>query len=176
MFYDAPGRLLWLGHSDGLVSAFAIGRAMPPSCDAQHVVHWQAHRMGAVTAITRTAAGDLWTGTLRGSLRVWAPEAGQAAGVGSAVSSASDIAASARELRRPHGAKPHNSAVAFLVAPASGQVRQPSCRQADGQRQRGVSFQRRLSDTCGLRGLTCEVCQDSRRLALLHRKMIKRWL
>ena len=124
VFYDAPGRMLWLGHADGLVSAFAIGRTTGPSCDAQHVVHWQAHRMGAVTAIVRTAAGGLWTGTSRGSLRMWAPEARQAAGGGPAVSSASDIAASARELRRPHGAKPHNSGVAFLVAPATGQVGQ----------------------------------------------------
>lgn len=124
VFYDAPGRMLWLGHADGLVSAYASGRTAGPSCDAQHVVHWQAHRMGAVTAIVRTAAGGLWTGTSRGSLRTWAPEARQAAGGGPAVSSASDIAASARELRRPHGAKPHNSGVAFLVAPATGQVGQ----------------------------------------------------
>ena len=123
-FYDAPGRMLWLGHADGLVSAYAIGRTTGPSCDAEHVVHWQAHRMGAVTAIVRTAAGGLWTGTSRGSLRIWSPEARQAASGGPAVSSASDIAASARELRRPHGAKPHNSGVAFLVASATGQVGQ----------------------------------------------------
>ena len=150
IFYDAPGRLLWLGLSDGLVSAFAIGHALGPSCVAQHVVHWQAHRMGAVTAITRTAVGDLWTGTSRGSLRMWAPEARQAAGGGPAVSSASEIAASARELRRPHGAKPHNSAVAFLVAPATGQVQQLPCQHADSQRQRSACFQRRLSSALGL--------------------------
>ena len=141
MFYDAPGRMLWLGHADGLISAFAVGATTGSSCDMQHVVHWQAHRMGAVTAITRTAAGDLWTGTSRGSLRMWAPEARQAAGGAPAVSSARDIAASARELRRPHGAKPHNSGVAFLVAPATGQVRQQMCKQANNQGQHSARFQ-----------------------------------
>ena len=115
--YDTLSDLLWLGHADGQVTAFAVSPGQTAALDAQHVLRWQAQRTGAVTAIARTAQGDLWTGSSRGSVRIWAPEFASAGG---AVPAAPGTA---RELRRPPGARqPHSSAVAFLLAPATGQV------------------------------------------------------
>ena len=115
--YDTLSDLLWLGHADGQVTAFAVSPGQTAALDPQHVLRWQAQRTGAVTAIARTAQGDLWTGSSRGSLRIWAPEFASAGG---AVPAAPGTA---RELRRPPGSRqPHSSAVALLLAPATGQV------------------------------------------------------
>lgn len=115
--YDTLSDLLWLGHADGQVTAFAVSPGQTAALNPQHVLRWQAQRTGAVTAIARTAQGDLWTGSSRGSLRIWAPECASAGG---AVPAAPGTA---RELRRPPGARqPHSSAVALLLAPATGQV------------------------------------------------------
>jgi len=111
--------LLWLGHAGGRVSALALARQPEGAPAARLVMRWQAFRSGAVTAIARTAWGGLWTGSSRGAVRVWAPEVGGAAAAGGG---GAELVAPTRELRRSHGARPHGSAVAFLLAPAGGQV------------------------------------------------------
>ncbi len=101
------------------MSALALARQPEGAPAARLVMRWQAFRSGAVTAIARTAWGGLWTGSSRGAVRVWAPEVGGAAAAGGG---GAELVAPTRELRRSHGARPHGSAVAFLLAPAGGQV------------------------------------------------------
>jgi len=78
----------------------------------------QAHKVGRVTAICTTAWGDVWTGSSRGTIRVWRVES-QPEGVGSV--------SIARELRRQGGFRAAAHAINFLVVPSCGQV----CPQTD---------------------------------------------
>eukprot|EP00884_Botryococcus_braunii_P008578 jgi/Botrbrau1/17721/Bobra.0166s0143.1 len=114
MLVDNVTKRLWLGHADGRVSAYGIdtpGRSI--SASRKHF--WQAHKAGAVTAICRTAWGDIWTGSSRGVIRVWSADP-------SSYREGLEYHGPVRELRRVNGAKPHSSPVKFLIAPSSGQV------------------------------------------------------
>jgi len=79
----------------------------------------QAHRVGSITSVCRTPWGGVWTGTSRGSIRIW--ECADA----EAFSEAGDYALPMREVRRSGGARPHNGSVGHMICPAGGQVRQP---------------------------------------------------
>ena len=74
----------------------------------------QAHKIGAVLAICRSGWGELWTGSSRGSVRVWPVDENRPRAGGEGVRAA-------RELRRASGGRPH-SVVDFIIIPATGQV------------------------------------------------------
>jgi hypothetical protein len=56
------------GHLDGRVSGFTT---LPSEQLARRAFCWQAHKSAAVTALATTPWGELWTGSSRGSIRVW---------------------------------------------------------------------------------------------------------
>lgn len=99
----------------------------------------QAHRVGTVTAICRTPWGELWTGSSRGSVRVW-----DIAHLLDAPSEAGELLM--RELRRNGGQRPHADTVSHIICPPGGQVDPPPY---SGQRDiHGPSFTMRC--TCKL--------------------------
>ncbi|CAL5226967.1 g9852 [Coccomyxa viridis] len=115
-FADHLSNILWMGHSDGRVSAFSMGDAPGTAVNGQLLHCWQAHRVGAITSLCRTPWGNLWTGTSRGWIRIW-----DCADPG-AFNDAGEYALPMRELRRHGGARPHIGSVSHMICPAGGQV------------------------------------------------------
>ncbi len=76
---------------------------------------WQAHRVGSVRALCRTPWGELWTGSSRGSVRVW-----DIAHLLDAPSEPGELLT--RELRRHGGQRPHADTVSHIICPPGGQV------------------------------------------------------
>ena len=77
----------------------------------------QAHKVGSVTALCRTPWGELWTGSSRGSVRVW-----DIARL-DALSEPGELLP--RELRRNGGQRPHAGKVSHIICPPGGQVPSP---------------------------------------------------
>lgn len=75
--------------------------------------------MGSVSAICRTPWGELWTGSSRGSVRVWDMARLDA------LDEPGELPA--RELRRNGNQRPHAGKVSHIICPAGGQVRMPPC-------------------------------------------------
>ncbi|GMH44412.1 hypothetical protein BSKO_12364 [Bryopsis sp. KO-2023] len=84
---------LWAGHDNGTISAFLIEGT--PRAMYERVASWKAHKHGGIAAMAVTAWGELWTGSTRGSLRVW----------GDAIGSRNPC--QSRSLKRSNGDKPH---------------------------------------------------------------------
>eukprot|EP00803_Ostreobium_quekettii_P009168 evm.model.scf_526.1 EVM.evm.TU.scf_526.1 scf_526:8820-20300(-) len=94
---------LWLGHENGTVSLWHVdGRAQELSA---HITSWKAHKSGSVSAMVATQWGQLWTGSSRGSLRVW----GQA-------TSGTGPSGPSRTLRRNHGDKAHGEVKSIVLS------------------------------------------------------------
>lgn len=67
------------------------------------VNQWKAHKHGSIEALAMTMWGDLWTGSSRGSVRLWRkPSAGKFP--------------NSTALKRPGGEKPHGGVKAIVVA------------------------------------------------------------
>ena len=64
---------------------------------------WKAHKHGSIDAIAMTMWGDLWTGSSRGSVRIW-----HEVSVGKLPTS--------MPLKRPGGDKPHGGVKAIVVS------------------------------------------------------------
>lgn len=114
---DAGGHVLWVGDAEGCVSGYDIGGEPGMSVGPAQRLHvWQAFRVGQVTTICVTPAGEVWTGSSRGHIRVWT--------LGRPASYAGEEPEPpmCRELRRAGGERPHNSAVGCLVCDATGQL------------------------------------------------------
>ena len=93
---------LWTGHSNGQVANWSLN-------PFARLSQFQAHRGGAVTAITATAYGDIWTGSSRGSVRRFAG--------GVLVTPRNNGESS--ELRRGNGQKPHGHVRYLVSAPST---------------------------------------------------------
>ena len=63
--------ILWTGHSDGKVCAFALDAKPGVALTGRLLNCWQAHRIGSVTVLITTPWGELWSGSSRGIIRVW---------------------------------------------------------------------------------------------------------
>ncbi|CAL8463974.1 g3509 [Coccomyxa elongata] len=112
---DELSNVLWVGHADGRVTGHSLGDAPGTAINSQQLCCWQAHRVGTVTAICRTPWGELWTGSSRGSVRVW-----DIAHLLDAPSEAGELLT--RELRRNGGQRPHADTVSHIICPPGGQV------------------------------------------------------
>ncbi|KAK9805177.1 hypothetical protein WJX72_003678 [[Myrmecia] bisecta] len=112
---DELSGLLWTGHEDGRVFAYRLGPKPGFSISGRAVHGWQAHKIGAVTAMCVTAWGELWTGSSRGSIRIWRSD-------GESTNTSGEYARPMRELRRVGGGKPHNGAIHYFAIPAGGQI------------------------------------------------------
>ena len=102
---DAVRGRIWAGHATGEVTHW--------DAETLKFLHvFQAHRNGSVNAIVLTAYGDLWTGSSRGSLRIWKnggkilPRSGQ----------------NSSELRRANGDRAHGRIKALLYVPGANLV------------------------------------------------------
>lgn len=52
-----------------MVSTYLIGDGTKPVSSVLST--WRAHRYSAITAMAVTSWGELWTGSSKGSLRIW---------------------------------------------------------------------------------------------------------
>ena len=99
---DEETKKIWAGHASGEVTYWDL-----ETLKFLHV--FQAHRNGSVNAIVITAYGDVWTGSSRGSLRLWKsggkvlPRSGQ----------------NSFELRRSNGDRAHGKIQALLYVPSA---------------------------------------------------------
>jgi len=66
-----PAGILWTGHNDGRVCAFALDAKPGVALTGRMLNSWQAHRIGSVTVLITTPWGELWSGSSRGIIRVW---------------------------------------------------------------------------------------------------------
>lgn len=67
-----PGAgILWTGHDDGKICAFALDAKPGVALTGRTLNSWQAHRIGSVTVLVTTPWGELWSGSSRGIIRVW---------------------------------------------------------------------------------------------------------
>ncbi|BDA49078.1 probable type I inositol polyphosphate 5-phosphatase 12 [Coccomyxa sp. Obi] len=112
---DELSNVLWVGHADGRVTGHNLGDAPGTAINSQQLCCWQAHRVGSVMALCRTPWGELWTGSSRGSVRVW-----DIAHLLDAPSEPGELPA--RELRRNGGQRPHADRVSHIICPPGGQV------------------------------------------------------
>ncbi|UPQ98747.1 inositol polyphosphate phosphatase [Chloropicon primus] len=102
---DNKSNRIWAGHATGEVTYW-------DSVSLKFLHMFQAHRNGSVNAIIVTAYGDVWTGSSRGSLRIWKdggkvlPRSGQ----------------NSFELRRSNGDRAHGRIKALLYVPAANVV------------------------------------------------------
>ena len=140
LFADDVRGILWVGDSGGWVAGYELnpksGAVLDPGSARIHC--WQAHRVGSVTSMCVAPTGELWTGSSRGSVRVWhvadSENNHNGHGIGNAiahlgVNSSSHIGDSesggylrARELRRTAGERPHGGSVIKMACSADGQV------------------------------------------------------
>eukprot|EP00850_Spirogloea_muscicola_P011526 SM000072S21160 [mRNA] locus=s72:58403:64831:- [translate_table: standard] len=71
---DTAQQIVWGGDGDGRARAWPLDVSAEPGRNKQEVavalLVWQAHK-SAVTAITVTPYGELWTGSEHGSIRAW---------------------------------------------------------------------------------------------------------
>lgn len=76
-----PGAgILWTGHDDGKICAFALDAKPGVALTGRTLNSWQAHRIGSVTVLVTTPWGELWSGSSRGIIRVWRNAHKQGAG------------------------------------------------------------------------------------------------
>lgn len=134
LFADEVRGILWVGDHSGWVIGYEINPRPGSLLDPGNVrVHsWQAHRVGSVTSMCVSPTGELWTGSSRGSIRVWHfPDGDKSAhGIGKILASSVGLGVSgeeggglrARELRRTAGERPHNGSVIKIVSSADGQL------------------------------------------------------
>ncbi|KAL4853623.1 Type II inositol polyphosphate 5-phosphatase 15 [Chlorella vulgaris] len=116
LYVDQASQLLWVADKEGWVYAYDTSGEPCMSLKAGHrAYHFQAHRVGFVTAMRRTSHGHLWTGSSRGNLRVW--ELKEPALLGDAPEPPR-----ARELRKGFGERAHSGPVLALSCPADGQL------------------------------------------------------
>ncbi|KAL0054630.1 hypothetical protein WJX82_000216 [Trebouxia sp. C0006] len=108
---DEVAGILWTGHNDGRVCAFALDAKPGVALTGRMLNSWQAHRIGSVTVLITTPWGELWSGSSRGIIRVWRH----------AHKPQGETQRAVRELRRPGGGKPHGE-VRSMTIPAGGQV------------------------------------------------------
>lgn len=73
LFPDAANRLVWSGHRDGKVRAWAISVSIDKD-GFEAALTWQAHRAPVLSMVV-TSYGELWTGSENGVLRAWPWEA-----------------------------------------------------------------------------------------------------
>ena len=104
-FVDRTGAVVWVGNSTGEVTRWDL-----PTLRLRH--KFQAHRGGSVTALLVTDYGDLWTGSSRGSLRLWARGA-----MDSPQSNADSF-----ELRRAGGERAHGKVQGMCHVSSSNTV------------------------------------------------------
>lgn len=77
LFPDAANRLVWSGHRDGKVRAWAM--TVSNDTDGfEAALTWQAHRASVLSMVV-TSYGELWTGSENGVLRAWPWEANERA-------------------------------------------------------------------------------------------------
>lgn len=63
--------VMWTGHSDGKICAFALDAKPGVALTGRMLNSWQAHKIGSVTVLITTPWGELWSGSSRGIIRVW---------------------------------------------------------------------------------------------------------
>ncbi|KAL4534362.1 hypothetical protein Ndes2437B_g03641 [Nannochloris sp. 'desiccata'] len=150
---DEARGILWIGDKDGWVVAYDItgrpGNILDPGTSRLH--SWQAHRVGTIAAMCLSSTGELWTGSSRGTIRIWRLQglhsysgytgsaskkkkekysstgsagASTAAGLNRTSSGigATGTVGKARELRRPAGERAHSGAIVSMVCSADGQL------------------------------------------------------
>ncbi len=145
---DEARGILWVGDKDGWVAGYAItetpGAILDPGSSKLYC--WQAHRVGTVAAMCISSTGELWTGSSRGTIRIWRLQGGHhhssistisktkeslaglthtgSAGGGSSSSSGTThgVVGKPRELRRPAGERAHSDAIVSMVCSADGQI------------------------------------------------------
>ncbi len=142
---DEARGILWVGDKDGWVAGYDItgkpGNILDP--ETSRLYSWQAHRVGTVAGMCLSSTGELWTGSSRGTIRVWRlhglhynhnhssssssrkkkeksvggglHHSGGSGGGGGAVGKP-------RELRRPAGERAHSGAIVCMVCSADGQI------------------------------------------------------
>jgi len=92
---------LFLGFSNAYIEMHHVGTE--PILLGKCVNQWKAHKHGSIDAIAMTMWGDLWTGSSRGSIRIWQePSAGK---------TPEGIA-----VKRPNGEKPHGIVKSIVVS------------------------------------------------------------
>eukprot|EP00210_Caulerpa_lentillifera_P003703 g3536.t1 len=101
MLAHVSSRYLFLGYDDAYVEMHYIGK--DPIVLTKCVNQWKAHKHGSIDAMAMTPWGDLWTGSSKGSIRIW-----------------SDLVAGkdpiSRVIRRTGGEKPHGGVSAIVVS------------------------------------------------------------
>lgn len=149
---DEARGTLWIGDKDGWVVGYDTtgrpGNILDP--ESSRLYSWQAHRVGTVVSMCLSSTGELWTGSSRGTIRIWRLQglhsfsgkkatskkkkekysSGSTASTASAAgggvyrtsSGATGAVGKPRELRRPAGERAHSGAVVSMVCSPDGQV------------------------------------------------------
>lgn len=145
IFVDQTRDIIWVGDKEGWVFGYDISGEPGVLVEDQDslIAIWQAHRVGSITALYVSPNGDLWTGSSRGSIRIWTIKAVSNKEILSknllekyrkyydrdeenrSMHSLLNhpLAPSVpRELRRSTGERPHNAPVRCITATTDGQL------------------------------------------------------
>jgi len=151
---DEARGILWVGDKDGWVTGYDMtgrpGDLLDP--ESSQLYSWQAHRVGTVTAMCLSSTGELWTGSSRGTIRIWRLQGSHSfsgmnagskkkekekyssgssastttppppAGIYRTGSGTTGPIGKPREIRRPLGERAHSGAIVSMVCTADGQL------------------------------------------------------